>query len=73
MKQKDEYAVQLFDSGFMGARAMATKGKPFDYTFDIAGEYPNISYVAVRHGSKIHCCLVFLNWLSSKFKIEVNL
>jgi plastocyanin len=50
-----EDAGQVFDSGFTGASAMTTKGKTFEHTFDIAGEYP---YYCILHPGMIGTVIV---------------
>ena len=39
-------AGQIFDSGLAGPTAMISKGKAFEHTFEMAGEY---SYYCILH------------------------
>jgi plastocyanin len=39
-------AGQIFDSGLAGPTAMISKGKAFEHTFEVAGEY---SYYCILH------------------------
>lgn len=48
-------AGQIFDSGLAGPAAMISKGKTFEHTFDVVGEYP---YYCILHPGMVGLVIV---------------